>query len=309
MMEMERGKKAKSIAKALANPVLAVLMLSALAACAVGRAPVSGIVLDKGTGKPIKGADVETDASFYTIFPPMETDSGGAAASGVTDAEGKFSFGADALLKPSDYGAGYIPSMLMPKKVNGIGMTVYSKDYIPVNVRAPSHLYGREWKSGDVSMVKRGAGYRFTIKMTRAVDEKTWKKKCRATILLSGGAAEGKRARWLFNDLTGYLERWPEGEKAAEYYYEVWSTATMGTCEDIRDELIRGEMTRRHLRVLCDRAEKIISLRKDSYRPEWSVTKDALKRGFEESKKNLACAKRLLEDNNIPKREENHDAR
>jgi hypothetical protein len=62
-------------------------------------------------------------------------------------------------------------------------------------------------------------GFYAHIALAKPIDEVGWRRQCDLTIQThdEGHGSE----EWLFHDLTGYLERWPEGEEAGEYIIEL----------------------------------------------------------------------------------------
>ncbi len=202
-------------------------LTATLAGCAMGRAPVSGVVLDKETGKPIKGVEVFVEASYYFAYP-AESEQGGAFGRGVSDAKGVFHLSSAGLFKGIDK-TGIPPmylfvTLIWPRKIDGIEVRLYAKEYVTISVKAPVHLYGKRWSKNGVTVEKKLKGYVLTVKMTRATSEKTWIRKCDATILAAGYVPTEVGQRWVFNDLTGYLERWPHGEKAGGYILSLADT-------------------------------------------------------------------------------------
>jgi len=105
--------------------------------------------------------------------------------------------------------------LLVLRKVDGIEMIFYEKNYVTISVKTPVHLYGKKWNEDGVTVEKKAKGYVLTVKMKRATSEEAWRLKCDLTILAK---EEGFGTdEWVFNDLTGYLQRWPDGKKAGVY--------------------------------------------------------------------------------------------
>lgn len=292
--------------------------------------PVSGVVVDRDTGRPIAGAFVTRQMLGMSRNPLYYL--GGSSgptpllpfAGVLTNPEGRFSFPADrTVMKVSESGDPFI-YVYGPDIRQAIRLVVYSPEYIPVRSQEEGFDWKKEeWLSLDqehthdmrnpkwkvvgptgFSVTRSGSlwtGYQYRIEMIKAVTEAQWEEKCHETWLLNSlYIPKSISDEWLFNDLTGYLERWPQGEKAAEYYSLVWETAALGGCSYLREELASGELTKAHLRTLCDRAEKIITLGEGFRGSPEGMTQDSFKRGLQEHERDLSCAREYLRERGAP---------
>lgn len=193
---------------------------------------VSGKVVDIETGQPIAGADVMVVIHGFPSDPAAAVASSGVFIAGgdlKTDSEGKFLF-ASQTPRIKDSGTTLMSYIFWgPEKQIGIEVNVFSKEHITAASKTegldwkedPFFESGYEGKNGDrfvrVSRKKQLKGeYQYLIETKKAVTEKEWQLKCHDT-LLSCHDPEQKGDEWLFNDLVGYLERFPDGEKAGEY--------------------------------------------------------------------------------------------
>ena len=103
------------------------------------------------------------------------------------------------------------------------------------------------------------AGFQYRLLVKRAVTQEDWEKKCALTKQIASSQGEPYRT-WLFNDLTGYLERWPQGEKAGGCMEAALSTGMGASCGYIRDELTTGRITIGQLRVYQERNALLLDL-------------------------------------------------
>jgi hypothetical protein len=189
---------------------------------------VGGLVVDQSTGQAIAGAEVYKAAEGYVF--PQERDRlvRGGVGNVVVPVKGTFSFRGGVGLR---WG-----SMCLFQYVDRVALWVYAKDHIPVelseanNVTAESlrgGVYGKLFKKdGDWEVFpspygtfrrRHGflRGWIYKIEMVKTVSQEHWEAKCDRTLSLasespSGTTEHSAENAWLFNDLTGYLERWPE---------------------------------------------------------------------------------------------------
>lgn len=209
--------------------------------------PVSGLIVDRDTGKPIAGALVTRNMLGRSRNPiyGLAGSSGPGALLPFTlarsDGQGEFSFpSAKTMMRPLQSGDPFI-YLYGPDVREGLEVIVYAPDYIPARSHEEGFAWEKEqWLTMDVQKTKtskdpkwqiygptgfavsrKGSlrkGYTYRIEMVKAVTEGQWEEKCNATVMLASKYMWGYIAnQWLFNDLAGYLERWPEGEKAGEY--------------------------------------------------------------------------------------------
>lgn len=112
---------------------------------------------------------------------------------------------------------------------------------------------------------------------------------------MSGDLPEKLAQEWLFTDLTGYLERWPEGEKAGEYYKLLWETAAFRSCDFMRQDLASGQLSRDELKLYCQRGSRIISIAETLRSPPNGMDMDAFLKDVERHRESVLCARNLLE--------------
>lgn len=259
------------------------ILLCGITACQVHyykarRTPaVAGKVVDIETGEPIKGADVSVQVFGFPSNPiaaiasPPKWQLAGDMLK--TDSQGSFSFPSQ--VPPlEDSGVSWWSYILWgPNKQTGIGVNVYTKDHITV----ASDSEGFEWKLDDfyetyfrgenneklvtVERERKGErSFEYTIKVKTAKTERDWEIKCKDTILHTGLGREPDET-WVFNDLVGYLERFPEGEKAGDYVLLLLDRIAHGDSEaNIDWGVSSGELDQKAIPILIKRNEKIIEL-------------------------------------------------
>jgi len=276
-------KKKKSFYSRLkrAFTIIVVLMLCSISACQVHyymarRTPaVSGKVVDIETGQPIAGADVMVVIHGFPSDPAAAVASSGVFIAGgdlKTDSEGKFLF-ASQTPRIKDSGTTLMSYIFWgPEKQIGIEVNVFSKEHMTAASKTegldwkedPFFEIGYEGKNGDrlvrVSRKKQLKGeYQYLIETKKAVTEKEWQLKCHDT-LLSCHDPEQKGDEWLFNDLVGYLERFPDGEKAGEYLKLAWQGNQILCPNCAIEEYKKGNLTKEQLNIDYKRACKLIQL-------------------------------------------------
>ena len=216
--------------KALRLTLVAVILYNVIAFIFMWCPPVRGVVVDIDTGKPIQGAIVQKSASGpFLIYSegPSGARTGGADAQMVTGPDGHFSFpGAFAHPTREHYSAFdvYWPFQWL----DAIDLSVWQRDFIG----ASSFEEGMWWtqespeRSSGYCKVQRiripilGFWYRILLKKATTQDE--WEVKIGSVDL--GGTAKGneQEQQRLFDDLTGYLERWPKGEMGRQYLVDLY---------------------------------------------------------------------------------------
>lgn len=288
--------------------IFAVVLLSYLALLAWMRwcPAVSGIVVDAETGAPIAGAEiVRVGEGPFVISLESHVHYETPEALAKTDSHGLFS------VSPTLRGNLGVLSFVPYGWVNSIALNVYQTDYIPAEIHEnvwgeygnPSR-YKPTWGGWAEATTEKAVfmrrhrlfrGYEYRIQLTRPKNEQDWIVKCRHTIFMHDRYVSPEVSeQWLFDDLTVYLERWPGGEKAGDYYVEAWSTATLGTCDLMREELSRGQITPAQLRIRCQRADKIILL---SHRlkaiPE-GMTRESFEKGLQFKEEALRCIRKMV---------------
>ena len=235
----DRSKSWRAVRRVLL--VFTIVLAAAITACQVHyyqerQTPaVQGVVRDMETGKPIAGAHVSVTVFGFPADPIAAIASPPkwalAGTTVTTGADGRFSLQAQRP-SPKDTGVSWLSYLFWgPDTKTAIGVFVWAPEYMTVLSEAEDFFWTQDpildkWydphappievrRSGDL---KRGFDY--TVEIKRAVTEKDWEDKCRMTINNTNPLYE-PGASWLFSDLTGYLERWPEGEKSGEYTIKI----------------------------------------------------------------------------------------
>ena len=208
---------------------------------------VRGIVVDAETGKPIEGVEIIRQGQGGTIFP---TEKVGAFVSDANDAKtdcnGFFKIRGTVRER-----SGLI--VLAPAAwIDEIILCANYPDYIcsksPYARTLPGDVSGRRayiethegWEKSKPSYGKGYyerrrcwlfGGYEFIVHLVKARSEEDWRKKCECVLGINEGCVKiDLTEKWLFDDIVGYLERFPEGEKAGEYL-----------CKAISSSLVRHE--------------------------------------------------------------------
>lgn len=204
---------------------LAVVVYNIVTFCVMWCPPVRGVVLDIDTQEPIKGAIVQKYGEGPLLLPTEHSGGlwvDGAKDQAVTGANGRFTFRARAVRrKPSE--AGWSEALFPLVWLDTVRVRVWQKDYIGVD----SDRHGMWW-SQDEPPASKGSclvvrvrmpffGYYYKILLKRALTKEQWTTKINSVSLGNIDAEEADEQERLFCDLTGYLERWPEGEMAGEY--------------------------------------------------------------------------------------------
>ena len=203
--------------KALKLTFVAVILYNGIAFVFMWCPPVRGVVVDIDTGKPIRGAIVQKSASGPILTyseSPYGARTGGADAQMVTGPDGRFSFpGAFAhpTLKDTSAFDVYWPFQWL----DSIDLSVWQRDYIGVS----SFKIGMWWfrespeRSEGYCRVERYRipflGYRYRILLKKPATEAEWQVKIGSIDLGGGVKRDEQEQQRLFDDLTGYLERWP----------------------------------------------------------------------------------------------------
>lgn len=179
---------------------------------------VRGMVVDRNTGAPIAGAEVQKAGEGpFLLTVEAHVHAFGATASQRTDSEGRFRF-------PAKCAAGNILDFLLPVQwINSLSLSVYTPDHITSQVREDvwrmpgSVRYAPEgdgWYAyrTQYAVFKRNSlflrGYEYRIELQKPRDEEEWQEKCRVTQQAMCFDQE-TQDRWIFNDLTSYWMRYP----------------------------------------------------------------------------------------------------
>ena len=270
------------------------------------RPPVGGQIVDADTGKPVAGAEVCVYLQFSILMPVETADSqGGRVDLAKTDAQGRF------FLRPrsgllwlgDDPDNGPYNSLfgLYPGKwTNTVVLWVYSpalvtselRDDHPRFFRASYHEYYATATRTRLPLL----GYYYTIQIRQAKSEADWEGKCHNTINAAAlGVPRSTGDRWLFNDLTGYLEKWPDGEKAGEYMYAALKTGLLFSPDRIKELMREGKLTSKDLKMYRKRNEVLLDLsRKVNYTGLSGIDKPFYEHQIDQLAKNLAMIDSFL---------------
>jgi hypothetical protein len=225
--------------------VFVILLICCITACQIHyfkarRTPaVSGRVVDIETGIPIAGADVSVqifgfpaDPMAAIASPPRWTLT---RAYLKTDNKGEFFFPSEIPPLKNAGNSWWSYAVFGPDQQIGIGVYVFPKDHVTVASRTegfdwnedPLYLLGPKDEKGKllVNVLRRHnnqSAFEYTLKTKKAENEKEWEAKCASTLLHYQDVAHWESVdepgeTCLFNDLVGYLERYPNGEKAGEF--------------------------------------------------------------------------------------------
>jgi hypothetical protein len=251
-MAGEAGKKEKIFKKSQrkswpwrSSLVIVLLLICFYESCKLPK--ISGVVLDMESGRPIAGADVQAIymGSNISLTSGRSMGIGGGGMS-QTDAQGRFSFHSS-----------FIP---YPKK--SLWLLAYSKDYMPYFSTSEGF---NPLLDNDVTFeVKREGsrlkGYYYTIRLKKPETEPQWQSKIETVKRISMDACGGDQIdEWLFNDLVGYLERYPQGNEAGEYFEKLLVTQPYD-CETLSDFLANGDLTKSQIPTYYKRNQKIVEL-------------------------------------------------
>ena len=208
---------------------------------------ISGYIFDMDTGRPLVGAYVE---AIY-VGPSMSLSSGksmaiGGGGTNKSDQNGYFNFS----------------SSFFPYPKETIFLLVYSMDHIPCFSTGKG--FDETLVFTEHKEVKREGnrfkGYRYTIKLKKVESESQWRERVETVIRIAMNNMGKKNVEeWQFNDIVDYLERFPHGEKAADYFFEFLRSQPYD-CETLREYLKNGDLKRSQLPILNERNNKIIEL-------------------------------------------------
>ena len=236
---------------------------------------VRGVVLDAESGKPVVGADVGVTVFGFPsnplagmASPPRWALTGEML---TTTSDGTFIL-PSRCPSPESSGVSWLSYLLWgPMQKRSIGILVYAPEYIPLISEADGFDWTTDpWvaaaSAGSKSVVKvtrtgsLKAGFRYTLHVRRAVTQKDWESKCALTKQVASSHGEPYQT-WLFNDLTGYLERWPQREKAGEYLLILMDRIADGDSPaNIDYALQAGELSGAEIPIILKRNRAILNL-------------------------------------------------
>jgi hypothetical protein len=271
--------------------VFVILLICCITACQVHyykarKTPaVSGRVVDIETGVPIAGADVlvaiygfPSNPIAAIASPPRWTLT---RAYLKTDNKGEFFFPSEIPPLKNAGNSWWSYAVFGPDRQIGIGVYVFPKDHVTVASRNegfdwnedPLYLLGPKDEKGKplINVLRRHnnqSAFEYTLKTKKAESEKEWEAKCASTLLHYQDVAHwesldepGKTC--LFNDLVGYLERYPQGEKAGNYMEEIrYVVAPLGVSYlDEHDYSIdKRKVTKKDIELWINRKEQFLAL-------------------------------------------------
>jgi len=291
--------------KTLKLTLVAVILYNVIAFFLMWCPPVRGVVVDIDTGKPIRGAIVQKFGEGPFIFPSEKIEGlhvAGADAQATTGANGRFSF-PPAAVRPTPGKAGWLGTLYPFQWFNTVKVRVWEKDYIGVN----SYKKGLWWSksnprdSGGYCKVVRYRipfiGFFYRISLKKAVTEKEWVTKI-GSVNLSGlplPQSKDVEQQRLFDDLTGYLERWPKGEKAGFYFQRLLETGLVESCGTLRGDWRERKITRQELLKYYKRNKRILSLVSKVSMETEPIAAHSEERAIQAMRGWLPCAEELLE--------------
>jgi hypothetical protein len=240
---------------------------------------VRGVVVDRDNRQPIPGVEVYEAAEGYFFPQEKAVLSMGGETSRCTSADGAFSFKG---------GVGMRWGFFWPLQyVDRVALWVYAKDYIPLSIAEVNAMtsaslkqsthkgsYRREGERevfpDEYGLVERERlflqGWGLRIEMVKPLNKEQWEVKCRRTLAFrsenpSGAYDVHPEDAWVFQDLTAYLERWPEDDKAGNYLLILMDQIARGDSPaNIDDELRSGELRCTELPAIVEKNNKILKL-------------------------------------------------
>lgn len=223
--------------------------------------PVRGVVVDAETGQPIPNAEIIREGLGGSFF--LEPRMWGWEESAKTDGRGKFSIGGT--LKLSNAPLGGIDVPIPIKFINKVDLYVYHPDYVTSfteieigKVGFTDRVVTRKESFEEKRILYESM--RFKIKLTKPKTERDWVEKCDQDIRSYMQFQNQHRVdEWLFNDLVGYLERYPNGEKAGEYALLLLDRLAIGDSRaNIDEEFRSGELDLEKIKLIIERNLRII---------------------------------------------------
>lgn len=241
--------------------------------------PVKGIVVDVETGQPIEGVEIIRQGQGGTIAPtekeyswiscPNHTTTG---KDGTFNIPGTFKsgFGGDVQFTPTVW-------------INEIGLYADHTEYVCskspygkthpaiVDAKKPYKPTTNGWEEGrspyGYAFYERRKlwffrGYEYRIRLKRAETEEEWRAKCECALNVNFKFMQSEpAANWVFNDLVGYLERFPNGEKAGDIALILLDRLAIGDSRtNIDEELSSGELDSKKMELIMERNQKIIQV-------------------------------------------------
>jgi hypothetical protein len=263
--------------------------------------------VDAQTGQPVQGAEVCVLSRYFVLVPVETADRQYLkTVHGRTDSRGRFSLPAVSLTqswreaREQDYDFPLVVALdlILVKRLNAVEILVYAPDHVTAFHADPRGL-PLDWRRNDRRSMLRIPlwGYRYTLRLKRVKDRAEWEEKCSRTISAAFRVSRDITDEWVFQDLSRYLQQWPQGEKAREFYTRLWNTTSFAywPCEDMRAEFASGRLSGSELTLYWERGSKILSLARDFSSPPGGMDRSAFERGLANHEASLLCAKDLLD--------------
>ena len=228
--------------------------------------PLRGVVVDAKTGEAISSAEIRVRPTGF-FFPAIESSQAvlyGRETASCTDAKGRYFVpGSAARAVPGR--AGILDVFSPIQWLTHVQVAVWAPGYGANVIEIPSYAVVPWWRQTNDKERWQARrlrlpvlGFWVHLALRKPEGEQEWRRLCGQAVTAH---AEGIIPdEWLFNDLTGYLERWPQGEKAATYFDALRPTCALGSCDYLHELWSRREITRRELATKCDRGKVILSI-------------------------------------------------
>jgi|GEM_PF-3916609 hypothetical protein len=197
--------------------------------------PVRGIVVDAETGKPIEGVEIIRQGQGGTIAPTEKEYSWTSCPNNTTTSkDGTFNI-------PGTLKSGLKGEIQLTPTVWIDELALYAdhREYVcsnsPYGKTHPAMVDAKKpykptingWEEarspyGYAFYERRRLwffrGYEYRIRINKADTEEEWRAKCECAMNANFKFMQSEPTdKWLFDDLVGYLERFPDGEKAGRY--------------------------------------------------------------------------------------------
>ena len=269
--------------------------------------PVRGIVVDAQTGKRIAGVQVHLQSRGVSL---LGVEAGNMVLWGkmlktTTGADGRFSFRGNAARSRLDEGS-FLDVFSPFQWITRVQLTVWAPGYGTRIISMPSYFFLPWWAETNVSR-KWSAnrlripvwGFRTKILIDKPSGEEEWRKQCDFTIFAKeeGFASDS----WVFNDLTGYLHRWPQGKKARKYFESLLGTGLIDSCQTLQEDWDNGKIKRSELEAQLKRSKTILSLHQKVAIVKEPIAAYSEQREIELLMKTVPCAEKLLQKANQEK--------
>lgn len=271
---------------------------------------VTGVVVDEESGAAIPGAEIvrvgegpfliSFEATVHYMSWPRLVH---------TDANGRFSI-------PPTVSSQVDPYTLVPFGwVNSVALYVYTKDHIPgvmtgavwPEYRSPEapHVNSDGWevaRRGEATFKRRHRwfrGYEYRIELKRAVTEEDWIHKCDCTLGIHDLHLYSEIGEeWIFSDVITYLEQWPEGKKAKDFYGEAWKAISYESCRYLRADFASGQISRQTLQVRHYRSQRLLRLSEAFQGPSERGAESPYMRSVQDLREFMTCSEDILREQN-----------